>query len=231
MQSRKTIVLFDIGGVLLRLNYWNFIAACAKASGCTEEEFRENYIQSNVERRALAGKIDAEGFLKEFEKVIRNGITEPKMMELIAMTWGEPIAENIKLKKRIYDAGYSVGLFSNISDIAFRILSKRHPEVFDLFDPSFPKFFSCQIGEIKPNKKMYEKVKGYDSIVYIDDDLAYVAEAARRGWKGIFFTQYIDKDEVQRTFDRETKTDGIITANSQKELMEALRQSGIGLNQ
>jgi FMN phosphatase YigB (HAD superfamily) len=232
MAKRDTVVMFDIGGVLLRLNYRNFLIACAKASGCTEEEFRNRYIQSNIEKRALAGKDDAEGFLRDFKGIIGKEMGEPQLMELIAATWGAPIPESIRLKKRIYESGYAIGLFSNISDIALRILSKRHPDIFDLFDPSFPKVFSYQVGEIKPSKRMYGAVKGYRNIVYIDDSLVYAAEAAKIGWKAIHFTQYIDKDEVQRTFEKEPGDIGnIITAKSNRELVKALEQSGIRLNQ
>jgi FMN phosphatase YigB (HAD superfamily) len=232
MEKRKTVVMFDIGGVMLRLNYHNFLVACAKASGCTEEEFRNRYIQSSIEKRALVGRDDAEGFLRDFKGIIGNGMSEPQLMELIATTWGAPIPESIRLKKKIYDAGYAVGLFSNISDIAMRILSKRYKEIFDTYDPSFPRVFSYQIGEIKPNRKMYEAVRGYENVVYIDDSLAYVAEAARMGWKGIHFTPYIDRDEVIRTFEKEPGNAGsVITAKSHKELIKALEKSGVRLDQ
>src|SRR3989338_5208345 len=107
-------------------------------------------------------------------------------MDINSCCWPRQVEKVVALKRKIHDAGYSVGIFSNMTELALGILSARFPEVFETYDPASPKIYSFETGSTKSEDKMYERIRGYGKVILIDDNAAYVARAVERfGWKGI----------------------------------------------
>lgn len=235
-QGRKTLVLFDIGAVLLELDYDTFFREAAKLSldGKSAEKFRAAYTAENLEPNFHTGKINRQDYLSRLEKLInpRKKLSEKKLTELVGMRYKGQIDPVVELKRRLHEAGYAVGLFSNTCEIDVEIVKKRHPEMMDVYEPSNPEIFSFRAGSAKPETPMYEQIRalGFSRVVYIDDKTSYLRTGIEQfGWKGILFTPFIDKAEAMRAVhaDETRPSQNFRVANSVDELTEALRYFGV----
>lgn len=138
--EKHPLVLFDIGGVLLKLQFSEFYQAAARASGRhSPEEFKEIYVTSRLEEKALRGQITA----AEFYAGLRNIVGESSdVSEIIMKMWDAPVEDMVHLKEEVYKSGVAVGLFSNIHTTALDILRPRHPDIFNVFNSDFPVILS-----------------------------------------------------------------------------------------
>jgi FMN phosphatase YigB (HAD superfamily) len=102
-----------------------------------------------------------------------------------------------------------VGILSNITELALAQISSRHPEIFETFDGSSPRLFSCRLGKMKPEPEVYRFIAGYEKVIFIDDRKTYVEVPVRLcGWKGIWFTPWIDETESLRAVHVEDAREG-----------------------
>ena len=233
---RDTLVLFDIGSTLLRINFKRFYKEAAELSKDKDSEgFEEAYINSNLPYRLATAEITTREFLEELRKIInpKRDVTDEELITVVGRQLEEPIGEMVELKRKIYEAGYSVGVFSNISKLNFSILSDRCPQIFETFDDASPRIYSYRIGSLKPEPKGYREVKGYDNVIFIDDKESYLKTGIEQfGWKGILFTPYIDTSEAIRAVHSDRTipdSKAFKIANSVEEVIEALREFGVKL--
>jgi FMN phosphatase YigB (HAD superfamily) len=200
--NRETLVLFDVGGVLLTLNFQSFYdQAAALAGTLTPGEFKSRYVESRIDFLACKGLISKRESIQMLRKLIgsRKPVPDELIVSLVESCWSDPIRELVELKRRVHEAGYSVGILSNITEIALEQISARHPEIFETFDGRSPRLYSCRLGAMKPEPEIYRKVVGYEKVVFIDDKEMYVEVPVRlHGWKGIWLTPWIDEAESLR---------------------------------
>lgn len=197
--NRKTLVLFDVGGVLLALNFQRLYDGAAAMSGTlTPGEFKSRYIASGLDFLACKGLISKRESVEMLRRLIGPGehVTEELIESLVESCWAGPIRELVELKRRVHEAGYSVGILSNITELALEQISSRHPEIFETFDGRSPRLYSFRLGAMKPEHEIYRKVSGYEKVIFIDDKEMYVDVPVRlQGWRGIWFTPWIDETE------------------------------------
>ncbi len=231
---RKTLVLFDVGAVLVKLDYKSFYEKAAQIRGCTTDEFAKVYSESNIEIDALLGKISVEENLSGVANLISPNTPIPKeqIMGLIKLNWPGEIREMIDLKFRAYRAGYSVGLLSNMSAFALDTINRQWPDVLNLYDNSMPAIYSFQVGSVKPQPEIYQQIKGYNRVLFIDDKESYLRTGIEQfGWAGILFTPYIDPSEAIRAQhnDSSRPAHNFYVAASGKELEKRLQGCGINV--
>ncbi len=222
MFRRDTLVLFDIGSVLIKLDFDRFYQRCAELAGQPPQEFRKSYFQ--LEMDSLMGAVTAQEYLNRLQRLLKTQLTERELREVTSLTWPGQIDEVVDLKRRVYEEGYAVGLLSNTGEIGIEILSQEYPQVYDLFEPSFPAVYSCRVKSMKPDPEIYKHVKGYTNVVFIDDKSSYLKTGAEMGWKGIWFTAHLDPTESVRSIHPEVGiTKGVVKAESFDELVSALQ--------
>jgi len=226
MSRRDTLVLFDIGSVLVKLDFNRFYQRCAEASGQNPEEFRKSYFQ--LEMDSLMGAVTAQEYLNRLQRLLKTRLTERELRDITSLTWPGQIDEVVDLKRKVYENGYAVGLLSNTGEIGIEILSQKYPQVYDLFEPSFPAVYSCRVKHMKPDPEIYRHVKGFSNVILIDDKSSYLKTGTEMGWKGIWFTAHIDTAESVRSIHPEISvTKGVVKAGSFNELEESLRSFDI----
>ncbi|MBI4014692.1 MAG: hypothetical protein HY365_01925 [Candidatus Aenigmarchaeota archaeon] len=224
----RSLVLFDVGGVLLRLRFARFYRQAGKIAGISPEEFKARYVSANLPQRGFTGEMRFRQYVKELNKILNAKISYREAEKLVSLHLGAPIAGMLRLKKRLHEKGYCVGILSNVSEFAYKITMKKCPEIFDVFSSVNPRILSFRTGFRKPQSAIYKKIRGYDTVVFIDDKAAYVKEGIKHGWKGVVFTAFIDSEEASRAQDGDMRTPkGAKVARSMKELKEALRSYGI----
>ena len=71
--EKKQIVLFDLGGVLIQLDFSTFYeqAAILSDERLTPQQFREKLKQGKVEIRRLSGELTTRQYFDELEAIIK----------------------------------------------------------------------------------------------------------------------------------------------------------------
>jgi epoxide hydrolase-like predicted phosphatase len=182
---KSSVIVFDLGKVLVDFDY--SIAARKVAARSTKSlldlvtllstsPLIVQYECGQVTRREFYEQVcDAIGFqgtLEEFSGYFADIFTEIPAM----------IALQAELRRR----GFKTYIFSNTNDLAVEHV-KSHFPFFKNFDGYI---YSCDVGVMKPDAKIYEAMeqmsgrKGPD-IVYLDDRAENVAGGDARGWNAI----------------------------------------------
>ena len=235
--NQKIIILWDVGGVLHRLNYGNFYQKASKLSGnrLSADEFKAEYTKHDLERQGLLGNISNDDYLKEIAKIIypEGNYDINEIYNAVSLCFGPKIDEMIQIKRRLYQNAYTIGIFSNTTPLHAKIIRERYPEIYDTYDKSFPQIFSFNIHSIKPNPGMYEQIRGYEKVIFIDDKESYLRTGIEQfGWYGILYTGAIDTTEAIRTThtSSEIPTKNCLTAKNSQSCIKALSQYGINIS-
>ena len=228
--NKKTLVLFDVGSVLASLDFDRFYATCQSLS--KTEGFQKRYESSLLDKHSMEGKLSENEFLEELKKLIdpKDDISLNVVADAYKLCCNAQIDEIVKLKKNIADAGYCVGILSNINLTMHKHLLKKYPEMLKTYNKDSPAIFSYHVGAIKPDNPIYESINNYDKVIFIDDKQMYLKKGIDEfGWFGILFTPYIDESETIRQLhsDETYPTKNFKIANTIKELKQALKSFGI----
>ncbi len=175
----KTII-FDIGGVLVDLDYPACMAAFAKIGFDGADKLISCYHPSGVVGELERGEISQEQ-LCDAIRVMAGGKSQAEMSnEQIAEAYGELVVgipvEKLRLMARLKDAGYRILALSNINEMVLpRVLS-----FFDVDGKSATEYFdemylSFQMGSMKPEKQIYEMLIADSGIepseaLFVDDN-------------------------------------------------------------
>ncbi len=227
---QRHLVLFDIGAVLLHLDFERFYKAASSLSSRyrTQEGFKEAYASSKLESDFMKGLLNSDDFLDKLRGLIdpNREVSSEELKEIFSYRLGKPVDDVVKLKKRLRLAGYSVGIFSNTTVLDFAVF-QRYP---DMLEATGPSIYSFQNQSLKPEPKMYGLIKGFDSVTFIDDKESYLRTGVEQfGWNGILFTPFIDRSEAIRAVHTDTSKpqERFRIANSVGELEDSLRHFGI----
>jgi FMN phosphatase YigB (HAD superfamily) len=243
MKKSKALVLFDVGGVLLELNYSKLYEAGAKLTQTTPAEFKQRYLDSRLELDVLNGDISDEQYQQELKNMLENPqMSRAELEDFVKNSWGKEITPVVDLKQRIYFEGDClVNIFSNLDRFGFEYLSRTHPRMMQTFRPDAVPICSYSSKGTKPKSlNMYrdgvssaEKL-GCNRVILIDDKESVLKIGIDQfGWYGIHFTPYIDPNEAIRIHSpAETlfTSDKLFVTNSVGELEQALTGFGINLS-
>ena len=232
MNEQDNLVLFDVGGVLLELNYHAFYeAAASRSTHHTAESFREEYLARKLEVDALRGDLRACEYAERVREIIgaREFLSDEEIGTLVGKRWKRQIDEVVDLKKLLMDEGFSVGILSNIDELSYTLMKLKFPHIFEA-SPDAPQLYSYQHLSLKPEDLLYRLVRGYEHVTFIDDKPSYLAKGIESyGWNGILFTPYIDQSEAIRSIHYNTKlpAENFKQADSLQQLVESLALFGV----
>ena len=188
MHSKRDVVIFDFGGVLVD---WNPRHLYSKLFGDDEEgmeRFLAEVTTPQLELRQDAGR--------SWDEAVRLLTAEhPDHADLIAaykLRWDEtlkgPIDDSLHILRDLKDAGHPLYGLTNWSHETFPIARARY-DFFGWFDGIV---VSGEEGTIKPDPKLYQTLlERYDidpsRAVFIDDNKVNVEAAEALGIHGIHF--------------------------------------------
>jgi FMN phosphatase YigB (HAD superfamily) len=181
----NSVVVFDLGKVLVDFDYSiaarKVTARSAKSlpdliSILSSSSLIVQYESGAITRREFFEQIrDAVGFqgdLAEFGGYFADIFTEIQPM--------------IALQAELRGRGFRTYIFSNTNDLAIEHVDRNFP-----FFKNFHGYvYSCEVGAMKPDAKIYEameKVCGCSGadIIYLDDRPENVQAGLARGWRAI----------------------------------------------
>lgn len=188
MHSKRDVVIFDFGGVLID---WNPRYLYSKLFG-DDEEGMERFL-AEVTTTEWNLQQDAGRPWDEAVKLLT--AEHPTQADLIAAyqhrweeTLGGPLDDSLHILRELKEAGHPLYGLTNWSHETFPIARKRF-EFLTLFDGIV---VSGEEGMIKPDPKLYETLlERYDidpkRAIFIDDNKVNVEAAEALGIHGIHF--------------------------------------------
>ena len=193
------IVVFDIGGVLIRWNPRSLLRRPTR--GVTPPPPSPSTARS-IDVAAMAGVVaGVSGAMKAragaLPKLARElHLFDGRWVEII----GIPIEENVALLRRLKAAGRPVHALSNFASVKFA-LARRMYDVLNAFDVCV---VSGHVGVAKPDRRIYEilfeqAARKPHELVLIDDTIANARAAEILGMAAIHYRPGVDLEaELKR---------------------------------
>lgn len=186
--SKISVVVFDLGNVLIPFNYNIMLERLNKLSEGLGEKFSKLYAENyHVHRQFEKWELTNEQFLKIMLGWIDNKMTAEEFCHLYSDIFEEnklTTALLPELKQR-----YKLVLLSNTNDI-HRMYGWAKYDFLKHFDKLI---LSHEVGAIKPEPAIYKAVEKFtgaapEEHIFIDDIAEYAQGARNMGWDAIQFT-------------------------------------------
>ena len=185
MKKCKAII-FDLGAVILNINYQNTIDEFTKLGVNNAATFYSKKVQTNLFNQIETGMISSNEFLKALQKETKNANINQVEKAWNAMLLDLP-EERLQLIKKL-KKNHAIYLLSNTNaihiDAIKKQLGKRKWLAFcKLFDKMY---LSHELGLRKPDVKIFEyilneqKLKA-EEVFFIDDSPQHIAGAKKIG--------------------------------------------------
>ncbi len=184
------VILLDLGNVLVDFDLGPAIKRisgfCSKDPGTIFKLFLDSGITNSFEKGELSAK--------EFYKKTKDTLELRLGYESFVPIWNEVFFFSSKNRAVYHIANrlknnYRIALLSNTNALHYKYIKDSFP-VFNIFDKVF---LSFEMGAVKPDKIIYQKViKALgvlpENIFYTDDRAELVSSACALGVKGFIFT-------------------------------------------
>ena len=183
-------IIFDLGGVLLDINYWLTIKAFNNL-GCSDfESIYTQQKQSQLFDDFETGKVSSETFRKSLQKQMQFSISNVEFDN----AWNKMLLQlpeqRIELLEKL-NKKFSLFLLSNTNEIHIKAFKKIISSSigYERFENCFKKvYFSSEIGNRKPNASCFEMVLSENKLsaaktLFVDDSIQHVEGAYKIGIK------------------------------------------------
>jgi FMN phosphatase YigB (HAD superfamily) len=190
MRNQFSVIVFDLGNVLLLFDYNILITKLDKLKHGLGNHFYKTYFDNyKTHREFECGKMTEKEFISRMLKILGHIIDG----ETFCRYFSSIFAENIDVSSLLPQLRkkHKLILLSNTNSI-HEVYGWKDYKFLNNFDDLV---LSHKVGSVKPEEKIYrevEKVSGYPSEehIFIDDIKDYVLTAKRIGWDGIHFEDY-----------------------------------------
>ena len=183
-------IIFDLGGVILNLDYHKTFEAFKKfAPQIDDETFVGKSRQHSIFSDYEVGKISSQNFRAQLNSFYKMNL-EDRIFDYCwnAMLLDLPL-HRIELVQKLRASGKQVFLLSNINEIHEKEVDLRFKALgyhFNFKDLFHKAYYSHEIGLRKPHKEVFELVLGENKLekmetVFIDDSLQHVLGAKSIG--------------------------------------------------
>jgi FMN phosphatase YigB (HAD superfamily) len=192
------VLLFDLGRVVLDIDFSKVTAVWAGHAGCRPDEIATRFVMDDNYKHHEVGKIDDAAFFASLRDSLGIAITDAQLLE----GWNAVFAGEMPgIASILARAAQRIPLyaFSNTNPAHVAHFSKAYADVLGHFREIF--LSSC-IGLRKPDADAYDHVIGAigvpaSRIVFFDDVPANVEGARARGLKAVHVTS---PDDVANAF-------------------------------
>lgn len=183
-------IVFDLGGVIINLDFNRTYAAFAKLTGKTETDIKELFDKENVFRRYETGALSEDAFFR----FLNGNICRQASIFELKDAWNALLLDipgnRIELLKQL-KTKYKLYLLSNTNDTHIQKVNEVLTEVSGVEDLKhlFHKtYYSFEINLAKPSKKIYDFVTSDEKLdpketVFLDDTYLNLTGASDAGWK------------------------------------------------
>jgi len=181
-------IIFDLGAVLLNINYHKTIEEFEKLGIKNSSSFYSKKEQTNLFNLLETGKISEEDFITEVKKECKYSSDNKIVSAWNAMLLDLP-KHRISLLKDL-NKKYDIYLLSNTNSIHISEFKNiMGYEKYEVFYKLFKKvYYSHEIGFRKPNKEAFQLILdennlNADEVLFIDDSPQHIEGAKNLGIK------------------------------------------------
>jgi putative hydrolase of the HAD superfamily len=202
-QNSFDAIIFDLGGVIINLDYQLTIEAFKKLGIVNFEEMYTQAKQNNLFDDFETGKISSQHFINSLLPFLPSGTSANKVVH----AWNAMILDFPKKRLELLDqlnSKYRVFLLSNTNDIHLQAVNRSLANTTDRkLDTYFEKvYLSHEVKLRKPHKEIFELVCNEQNLnpvttLFIDDTIGHINGANSIGLQGIHL---IDKT-IEEMFD------------------------------
>ena len=192
---KTRLVLFDIGGVVIDLDFHDarstFESEFSMDPGTFSELTRSGYTGEvlSVTEKAMIGVIGADDYLRAFQNGCKRPVPLETVQRLRESMLGPERPEMLELLDQLRKQ-VAIAAFTNTMALHWDLLTNakryRFPRLFQTI------FASHLLGDAKPRVEAFKKVLNAlsvspEEVVFIDDSEVNVSGASQLGIKGIVF--------------------------------------------
>jgi putative hydrolase of the HAD superfamily len=181
-------IIFDLGNVILNIDYQNTIDAFKKIGVPNASSFYSKSSQLNIFNQLETGHISKQNFILEIQK-----ITPKASASQIINAWNAILQdlpnERLEILKNLKDK-FSIFLLSNTNSIHIEKIidilgEKKYEEFYNLFEKVY---YSHQVKLRKPNSDIFklvikENCLSIKNTLFIDDSIQHIESAKKIGLK------------------------------------------------
>ena len=189
MLQNISAIIFDLGGVLIDVDYNKTIKAFEKLGIKNAGELYSQQAQSNLFNKIECGEISTVDFLTELSKRTQKNIT---LLEIKA-AWNAiigPYNKRIIPLLQSLKKDYKLFVLSNTNAIHIEKANEEWGKISSLSMYSFfnKVYLSHEIGDRKPNSSVFKSICAEQSLtpsktLFIDDSIQHIEAAKRMGLK------------------------------------------------
>ena len=193
-------IIFDLGNVILNIDYQNTIDAFEKIGVMDASNFYSKSSQLNIFNQLETGHISKQDFVFEIQKFAPKASSTQIINAWNAILQDLP-DERLKVLKKIKDK-FTIFLLSNTNSIHIeKIIDnlgvKKYKEFYNLFDKVY---YSHEIKLRKPNSDIFRLVIKENNLsikntLFIDDSIQHIESAKKIGLK----TYHLDGKETMES--------------------------------
>ena len=201
MKKYKAII-FDLGAVILNINYQNTIDEFTKLGVKNAATFYSKKVQTNLFNQIETGIISSNEFLKALQKETNNANITQLEQAWNAMLLDLP-EERLQLIKKL-KSNHTIFLLSNTNAIHINAFKKQLGDkkwlaFCNLFDKMY---LSHELGLRKPDSEIFEYILTEQKLIaeevfFIDDSPQHIASAKKLG---IHCHHLLEKEDVITLF-------------------------------
>lgn len=199
MDHKYSVVVFDLGNVLLPFDYKVILEKLDKIERGLGEKFatyyRDNY---DVHRKFERGELSSDEFADIMLDVLEHKIGKEDFFEIYSNMFS--VNEDLVGVLPVLKKNYRLILLSNTNEV-HREYGWQGNEFLRLFDKLI---LSHEVGAVKPEAKIYRAVESYTQVppgehFYIDDIAEYVAAGKKMGWGAV---QFVGNEKLFAEFEK-----------------------------
>jgi len=190
-------VVFDYGQVISLPPNTNVMDEIAKLAGVEREKFEPLlwFYRGEYDRGVVSAKEYYRKVLSRLDVSVDDN-TVDEMIKMDLASWRNTNPGTVALMEDIKNAGYMLGILSNMPH-DFLAWARKNQPVFSLPQVGL---FSCEVNLIKPEKAIYEKLLSLTGVkagelVFFDDNLENIKSARILGIEAFIWK---DPDHARR---------------------------------
>lgn len=179
-------LLFDLGGVIMGLDWDRVFSHWGRTSGQEADAIRKRYRFDAAYERHERGEIGELEYYAALRKALGIDIGDDEFRAGWGAIFTQPIDENVALVRQVQDR-VPLYAFSNSNAAHQRVWSKQFE---DALTPFRRVFVSSELGVRKPERESFERISReigvpLEQILFFDDTLENVEGARRAGLQAV----------------------------------------------
>lgn len=199
MSAAIDALLFDLGGVVMGLDWERMFASWSRDSGADASWLRSRFRLDDDYRRHECGAIDEHAYYESLRRMLGVELDDARMEAGWNAIFTEPIAPTVRIIESL-EGHIPMYAFSNTNVTHHRVWARRFE---DALRPFRRVFVSCELGVRKPERAAFDAICreiGVQAgrVLFFDDTLENVEGARAAGLAAVHVRSPQDVEDALR---------------------------------